>query len=364
MTLIIFLIIFVILAAIQVSIPFLVKRTVIFGVSIPDRYIKDEMLTSYKRKYLSSMLFISAALLVLYLLWAILSQPLEEHIVLFGMAIQLGILFISMTLYFHFHAKTSKRKKEQQWGENLKPVQMTDLLVRSKDEMLPWYLFALPMVITIGLIVYTAMQYHIMPEQIPTHWGPNGKADAFTTKNPFSVHLNLIMLLILQILFLGTNEATKRSGIKLSATNTNASRIRQLTLRKYSSWLTFVVSVLITALFSFFQLTTIHEGLVDDAVLFAVPLIFLLVTLIGTIFFSVRVGTAGAHIENNAAGEIVDLDEDQYWKGGLFYFNKNDPSIFVEKRFGVGWTLNFANPKGYLIIIVPIAVIILVSFLS
>jgi len=45
-----------------------------------------------------------------------------------------------------------------------------------------------------------------------------------------------------------------------------------------------------------------------------------------------------------------------------FYFNKNDPSIFVEKRFGVGWTINFANPVGYLIVFVPLIIIIIISF--
>jgi uncharacterized membrane protein len=30
------------------------------------------------------------------------------------------------------------------------------------------------------------------------------------------------------------------------------------------------------------------------------------------------------------------------WKG-IFYVNPNDPSLFVEKRYGIGYTLNFGN---------------------
>jgi uncharacterized membrane protein len=48
----------------------------------------------------------------------------------------------------------------------------------------------------------------------------------------------------------------------------------------------------------------------------------------------------------------------------MFYFNKNDPSIFVEKRFGVGWTINFAHPIGLLILLGPIVVILLIAFFS
>jgi uncharacterized membrane protein len=38
-----------------------------------------------------------------------------------------------------------------------------------------------------------------------------------------------------------------------------------------------------------------------------------------------------------------DATPDSAWGGGLFYFNPEDPAIFVEKRMGVGWTLNFGN---------------------
>ena len=47
----------------------------------------------------------------------------------------------------------------------------------------------------------------------------------------------------------------------------------------------------------------------------------------------------------------MDVDEDRYWKGGLIYMNRQDPSVFVEKRFGVGWTMNLANPRGYIVIV-------------
>jgi uncharacterized membrane protein len=42
-----------------------------------------------------------------------------------------------------------------------------------------------------------------------------------------------------------------------------------------------------------------------------------------------------------------DIDDDKYWKLGLIYFNKEDPAVFVEKRFGTGWVLNLARFKSY-----------------
>jgi len=34
---------------------------------------------------------------------------------------------------------------------------------------------------------------------------------------------------------------------------------------------------------------------------------------------------------------------DKRWKWGMFYVNRDDPQIFVPKRYGIGYTLNFGN---------------------
>ena len=230
--------------------------------------------------------------------------------------------------------------------------------------MLPWYVYLLPMLITIGLIGYTAVNYQILPDQIPTHWGANGKADAFTNKTPFSAVSLLFVLLLMQVMFLGIHFGTKSSGIKLSAAATDSSRVRQLTLRKYSSWFMFLITILLTMMMSFFQLTSIHPEIFSDSAMFTVPLVFLIIILTGTIVFAVKVGRTDKQNIGEADSKITDIDEDSYWKGGIIYFNKNDPSIFVEKRFGVGWTLNFANPMGYIIVIVPLMIILFIAFLQ
>ncbi|WP_285400103.1 DUF5808 domain-containing protein [Lysinibacillus sp. fls2-241-R2A-57] len=71
-----------------------------------------------------------------------------------------------------------------------------------------------------------------------------------------------------------------------------------------------------------------------------------------------------AEYGDNIVSEVMDVDEDCYWKGGLIYMNRQDPSVFVEKRFGVGWTMNFANPRGYIVIGLPLLILLLISFFS
>lgn len=200
---------------IQAAIPFLLKSTVVFGVTVPNGDTKNEKLLFYKKMYASIILASGAVTVTAFMTWFTRTSPIEDKLLIVGIAIQFAILLLSMALYFVFHAKTTKLKTENQWGAKLKQVRLVDLAARTADEMLPFTFFLLPMVITIGLIIYTTIQYPQLPELIPTHWGIDGQPDAFTEKTPFSAIALLLILLIMQGMMAGINEFTKRSGIKI-----------------------------------------------------------------------------------------------------------------------------------------------------
>jgi len=60
-------------------------------------------------------------------------------------------------------------------------------------------------------------------------------------------------------------------------------------------------------------------------------------------------------MENNTNDQNEDASG---WYYGIFYVNPKDPKIFVQKRFGFGWTLNFGNKYTYLIIIILVLITI------
>ncbi|MEK9199568.1 DUF1648 domain-containing protein [Ureibacillus sp. 179-F W5.1 NHS] len=362
MAFLVFLIITLFIAVTQIVIPYLVKKTVIFGVTIPEQYMNDGAIKKLKKQYAIAVALISIVLLTGYSVWSLTTEPQEEQMAIIGMLMEFGILLISLSLYIYYHGKTKQLKIQHKWVEHLKQVKVTDLSVRKEDEMLPWYIYLLPIITTLGLMSYTIFNYDILPQQIPTHWGPSGEPDAFTEKSPLSAIQHTLLLLIMQLMFLGVHVATKNSGIKLSASNLAASKNRQLTLRKYSSWFLFFVMLACTILMSFYQLTMIHPEFAVGSIKIILPFAFLFIVLAGSLIFALKVGRSDKKIEGTIDEKIMEVDEDQYWKGGMFYFNKNDPSIFVEKRFGVGWTINFANPVGYLIVFVPLIIIIIISF--
>lgn len=50
----------------------------------------------------------------------------------------------------------------------------------------------------------------------------------------------------------------------------------------------------------------------------------------------------------------LDSTPNECWKGGILYYNPNDPAMFVGRRNGVGFTLNMANPWGWAVVASPV----------
>lgn len=60
----------------------------------------------------------------------------------------------------------------------------------------------------------------------------------------------------------------------------------------------------------------------------------------------------------NRKGKII-INND-YWYGGIFYYNPNDKRVIIPKRIAwLGWTLNFARPSSIIIIALIVMVIVL-----
>ncbi|MEW2502231.1 DUF5808 domain-containing protein [Amycolatopsis sp. NPDC047767] len=85
----------------------------------------------------------------------------------------------------------------------------------------------------------------------------------------------------------------------------------------------------------------------------------------GLLVFAVRYGQGGSRLEtaDEPPRDAVERDDDRFWKGGLLYVNRADHAVFVPKRFGIGWTLNFGNPvaiSGFVVLIAAVITVPLV----
>ena len=78
------------------------------------------------------------------------------------------------------------------------------------------------------------------------------------------------------------------------------------------------------------------------------------ITIIGAIILSLVVGQGGSRVaarKGTSEDSVISRDDDKYWKLGMFYYNKEDPTLFIEKRFGIGWTNNWARPMSWVFIV-------------
>lgn len=75
-----------------------------------------------------------------------------------------------------------------------------------------------------------------------------------------------------------------------------------------------------------------------------------LVMVVGSLAISLVYGQGGARVfARMSASDKLLADDDEHWKLGVFYFNPDDPSLFLPERFGIGWTMNWARPAVWAI---------------
>ena len=105
----------------------------------------------------------------------------------------------------------------------------------------------------------------------------------------------------------------------------------------------------------------------DLATVGLLPLVFVFVLV--AIVVLARLGQGGSRMPvgddarvASSAVPVGDRSPDRYWKLGIFYFNRDDSAVFVEKRFGLGYSLNFARPTAWitllLILIAPLIAVL------
>lgn len=347
------------LVFVQAFIPFIVKKTEVFGVYVPEQYSQQPPLMKMKKKYAALVSVIGIAAAAFYLLQFSGGGEAENIVVLWGMGLQFGLMLFSMVLYLFFHRQVKKEKHQQQWTAGKKAKVVVDLQFRRDLEMVSGVAFLLPVVITGGLVLYTLSTYGSLPARIPVHWGPSGEPDRFTDKNIFTSLSLLLVLLILQTMFYSINRSLRESGAKISASAKKRSRERELVARKYGSLLLFIAAVSSTLLLGSLQVSIIHPEMSESLWIMGLIIGFLIMVLGAAAVYTFKVARSGSDLEELPADpDVIDADDDHHWKAGVLYFNREDPSVMVEKRFGIGWTVNFGNPKSWLIFLLPLLVLL------
>jgi uncharacterized membrane protein len=327
-------------------IPFLTRRTESFGVSLPAELYDEPWLQKLRQEYLRMVLGLGTllALLVLFALFQVKSQ-VGPMITSLGMSLQLGLMII---FYLRGHWRMKRIKAEKNWLDNYVQQVVVDTTFRQRQIRVSpiWFLaYILIILVTLALGL---LFYPDMPGRVPVHYDYAGNVTEWAAKSFKVLLIAPLVQLFLTMLMFFIHWMIGQAKLQIDAANPEKS-IEQNHKFRYR-WSAFIVfaGLMLLGIFVVMQLTMVgvlKNSLILGGVIFLATLAFILAVII----LAVTTGQGGSRLAVPAAkeGAIINRDDDRYWKWGMFYYHPDDPAIFVEKRFGIGWTNNFARPATW-----------------
>jgi uncharacterized membrane protein len=211
-----------------------------------------------------------------------------------------------------------------------------------------WELVPLSLIVLTAILL--AMRYPTAPSAIPVHFDPAGHATRFAPKSPWTffslVGVQLSERAIFTVLGAAVSMARVAPSTGVAGEAYRRLWVRLILMIKTGTLLLLSISNL---------LTTSHAPSDILAVsMAALPIVVNVTLLTLTLMLVLHYGQSGWRLLRRTGAQPTthgDATPDRAWKGGLFYYNPNDPALFVEKRSGPGWTINFGHSLSLLVLI-------------
>ncbi len=343
----------------------LTPRGVQLGVRVPHDHQHDEILDRATRRYRAGVLGAILATLALLLLGFGLGNP-------FLPVASLAVLIGGTTASYVGVRQWLRTVKVAEGWRAEGPVTVAgELTIGSSDRN--WFWWAIPAVaLWLLFTIWGAVLYPSLPSQLPTHFAASGSPDAYSPKSVGAVFTGEIVGAIVLGLLLGIAARIGRSRSPLDPVDPRADSARQSIFRARMVRALLMVTAAIQVTIGVASLL-VWQVVSPGGGTWSLVLAPLLIGLVGVSVVAYRSGQLGA--KGRPLPDLpnapplpptlaASVDDDRFWKGGVLYYNAADSSLLVPKRFGVGWTVNFANPIAWLFIVGPLAVVLVSLFLA
>jgi uncharacterized membrane protein len=241
-------------------------------------------------------------------------------------------------------------------------TRVASLHPRPSGRLIPSWWELVPLSVIAFTVILLALRYPTAPAVVPTHFDLTGHANGFATKSIWTffsiVGVQFGVWVILTIFGVGLS----RSRVAPSAGAAGAS------YRRTWARLVFMIKTGTVIFLSIAELltTSTQEPGALAGPLAVLPIALLVTILALTLTLALRYGQSGWRQRRSTGSQMIvhgDATPDSAWKGGLFYYNPDDPALFVEKRSGLGWTVNLGHPQARLILIGLLLVPLVLSLL-
>ena len=360
LTLMVFLIAIVFFSgAILAATPWFMKKNECFAVTIPESAQADVRFLAFRKRY-------AAAVLAVTLICAV-ALGVVSNVVLGKMssaadAASLNAILVaaivatatipliaSFALMLHYRKKVKAIKREEGWrAERDEAVALIGFEEAPAPPSLAWNVVYVPIVLitlALGLALYPST-----PDLVPTHIDFAGNVNQWTPKGTALIAFPLLVEVFMAACFIFSHWMTIRSKKDVDPARPAISAYAYGAFARAECILLLVSGSVLTAVLGIVMILMMTETL-SMLVTMVLIIVATLVFVGATIAFSVVYGQSGSRLvkrlEEN--GDII-ADNDEHWKAGIFYWNKGDASLILPKRFGVGWTMNWARPAAWVIV--------------
>jgi uncharacterized membrane protein len=239
-----------------------------------------------------------------------------------------------------------------------------------KPLWLPYLAMGLGLAGGIYAIAYARSHYAQLPVMVPTHFGLLGQPDAWKPRSFSSVMLLPIMTLVMGLGLGGIAYLTGKAKRAIRYRDQGVSFAAQQRFRRMMANFLAMVSILVTGMMATLSRSSISVALKESRALSPAMMILVLALLVfalgGSITIAVKYGQGGSRLERSAAdAPLTDgLADNRLWVLGMFYVNREDPSLFVERRFGLGYTINLGNPKAVALLVGFVGLILVIALIG
>jgi len=307
-------------AAIFLALPRLTPRGYFFGITVPPDFPQTESGREIRRGYA---LTVAVAFVLGLALGIIVPQAMPAAVFL--------PIFASTGAFFYarHHVKpfsTSARRPPA-------------AEVGGGRESLPaWTLLGLPPFAVLAIVAaYLRSHWDEIPARFPVHWGWDGQPNRWAARTPHGVYGPLwfaaAIMALMAVLALVTFYGSRRSPLRIA-----------------------VLKIMIGVEYLFAFIFAI-VGLLPLQRFSPAALILPIVLFVGALL---------AYLFKLAADPDISADAtpDACWHLSTIYYNRADPSLFVQNRIGLGYTLNMGNPASWVLLgvtlsIIPLAIVLL-----
>lgn len=352
----------------QVLTPKLARKDIYFGVRIPEDQIDNDELKAIYKNYaknniITFILFMALMICFVYIL--------PEYVYMIGTLSIFVYLTITFFVYYMSNKKVKFIKSQNKWFNGKKSMVVIDTNFsknnRSKILVSPlWFLLCIAIIIVniaIGFKYYSSLPY-----RVPTHFDFSGNPNGWMNKSYKVIWAMPAAQIFMTAIMFFSYKIIAWSKQQINPSNPEESQKRDKIFRRTWSKFMVVSCIVMNLLFTFGNLIIFQVIKLNPKISSIIPIVIAIAMVIFSVYASIKIGQGGSRIDfnNGSKGDskVSNIDDDKYWKlGNTIYVNKDDPSLFVEKRFGIGWTMNFGRKESIIILAVFILLIVLLPMI-